>query len=99
MIVGTVLITLYAPWVHSLKEKRMVVRSLLTKVRSRFNVSAIEAEEQDTHQTVVLGIACAAGSTALGDSMIDNVISFVESNTEAEITRIEREVGPCGFQG
>lgn len=93
MIVGMVCITLYAPWVHSLKEKRMVVRSLLAKVRGRFNVSAIEAGVQDIHQTIVLGVACAAGNTALANSTIDSVISLIEANTEAEITRIEREVG------
>ncbi len=92
MIVGTGCVTLYAPWVHSLKEKRMVVKSLLTKVRSRFNVSAIEAAEQDVHQTIVLGFACAAGSTALADSTLDHLLSFLEANTEAEIIRIEREV-------
>ena len=32
---------LYAPWVHSLKEKRMVVKSLLGKIRSRYAVSAV----------------------------------------------------------
>ena len=40
-------IKLYAPWVHSLKEKRMVVKSLLGKIRNRYQVSAAETGEQD----------------------------------------------------
>ncbi len=92
MIVGTVLVKMYAPWVHSLKEKRMVVRSITSKIRNQFNVSVIEAQEQDIHQTIVLGIAFAAGNTALADSTIDNVIDFIESNSEAEITDIQREI-------
>ena len=44
-------IKLYAPWVHSLKEKRMVVKSLLAKIRNKFQVSVAEVEAQDVHQT------------------------------------------------
>lgn len=92
MIIGTVQIKLYAPWVHSLKEKRMVVKSILARVQNKFNVSASEVAEQDIHQSIVIGVACVAGSTALADSVIDHVITFIESGTEAEITEITREI-------
>lgn len=49
MIIGAAEITLYAPWVHSLKEKRMVVKSILDKVRNRFQISAAETGLQDVH--------------------------------------------------
>lgn len=92
MIIETLEIRLYASWVHSLKEKRMIVKSLIAKIRNKFNVSVIEADDQDLHQSIVLVIVCAAGNTALADSTIDNVITFVEANTEAEITGILREI-------
>lgn len=84
-------IKLYAPWVHSLKEKRMEVKSLIAKLRNKFNVSAAEVDEQDTHQTIVIGIASIAANTSQGDSIIDNILDFVESNTEAEIVSVDRE--------
>ena len=92
MIIGTAEIKLYAPWVYSLKEKRMIVKSLIAKTRNKFNVSIAEIAEQDTHQTIVLGLACVAGSVSHSDSIIDNVISLIESSTEAEITDIAREI-------
>lgn len=92
MIIGTAEIKLYAPWVYSLKEKRMIVKSLIAKTRNKFNVSIAEIAEQDTHQTIVLGLACVAGSVGHSDSIIDNVISLIESSTEAEITDIVREI-------
>lgn len=92
MIIGTAEIKLYAPWVYSLKEKRMIVKSLIAKTRNKFNVSIAEIAEQDTHQTIVLGLACVAGSVSHSDSIIDNVISLIESSTEAEITDIIREI-------
>lgn len=92
MVIGVVKIRLYTPWVHSLKEKRMVVKSICAKVRNKFNVSVAEIEEQDIHQITVLGLACIAGEAAHADSTIDHILNFIESNTEGEIVKIEREI-------
>lgn len=92
MIIETARIRLYAPWVHSLKEKRMVVRSLIAKTKNKFNVSIAEVDEQDTHQTIVLGMACVAGTTALADSIIESVLTFIEDNTDAETVDVLREI-------
>ena len=76
---------LYAPWVHSLKEKRMIVRSMIAKLQNRFHVSAAEIEEQDTHQIIVIGVAAIVPHQAMADSLMDEISRFVEENTEAEI--------------
>ncbi|MDD2234784.1 MAG: DUF503 domain-containing protein [Desulfitobacteriaceae bacterium] len=92
MIISTVKIRFYAPWVHSLKEKRMIVKSICAKVQNKFNVSIAEVDEQDTHQTIVLGIACVAGDMALANRIIDKVLNFIEQSTEAIVTNIVREI-------
>ncbi len=92
MLIGTAQITLYAPWVHSLKEKRMVVRSICAKVRNTFNVSIAEVDAQDPHQRIVLGFACVAGDTAMADSMIENILNFIESHFEGEAVHIIKEL-------
>jgi len=40
-------VTLRASWVHSLKEKRMVIKSLMQRLRNKFNISVGEVDEQD----------------------------------------------------
>lgn len=92
MIIETLEIRLYASWVHSLKEKRMIVKSLIAKIRNQFNVSVAEVQDQDVHQSIVLGLACVAGNTALADSIMDHVLTFIENNTEAEIIAVRREI-------
>jgi len=92
MIIGTMKITLYAPWVRSLKEKRMVVKSLCGKAAAKFNISVSEIEAQDVHQTIVIGIACVTNETAFCDSVLSNVLTFIESNTEAEVIKVEKEM-------
>ena len=38
-------VTLRASWVHSLKEKRMVVKSIVQKLKNKFNISVAEVDE------------------------------------------------------
>lgn len=92
MVIGTAAIKLHLSWVHSLKEKRMIVKSLCAKVRNQFNVSIAEVDEQDIHQIAVLGFAGVAGDKAQADSIVDHVLNFIESNTEGEVVSIEREI-------
>ena len=92
MIIGTGKIYLYANWVHSLKEKRMILRSTIAKVKNKFNVSIAEVENQDLHQSIVIGIACVSNDTKHANSMIQNVLNFIEDNTEAIVEDVEMEI-------
>lgn len=91
MIIAAMTIKLHVPWVHSLKEKRTEVKSLLTRVRSQFNVSAAEVGDQDIHQIITIGIAAIAANSAQADSILDSVLQFVEANSEGLVISIERE--------
>ena len=83
---------LHAPWVHSLKEKRMIVKSLVAKLQNKFHVSAAEIDEQDVHQFIVIGVASIVPHNAMADSLMDEISSFVEISTEAQIVEETREV-------
>jgi uncharacterized protein YlxP (DUF503 family) len=84
-------VTLRASWVHSLKEKRMVVKSIVQKLKNKFNISVSEIDEQDIHKTIVIGIAAICANSAQCDSTMENIITFIECNTDAEITDIQKE--------
>ena len=92
MIIATITFKLHAPWIHSLKEKRMIVKSILAKLQNRFHVSAAEIDEQDTHQIIVIGIAAIVPHNARADSLMESISRFVEENCEAEIIDEEREI-------
>ncbi len=83
---------LHAPWVHSLKEKRMIVRSLIAQLQNRFHLSAAEIDEQDTHQIIVIGAAAVVPHNAMADSLMEEVSRFVEAATEAEVLEETREI-------
>ncbi|MCI8516648.1 MAG: DUF503 domain-containing protein [Hungatella sp.] len=90
--IAVVTLRLHAPWVHSLKEKRRVVKSILAKVRNKFQASAAEAADQDVHQSIVIAVASIAAHSAQADGIMDEIVRFVEQNTEAEIVGEEREI-------
>ena len=92
MKIATITFKLHAPWVHSLKEKRMIVKSLVAKLQNKFHVSAAEIDEQDTHQIIVIGVAAIVPHNAMADSLMDEISEFVEMNSEAEIMDEVREI-------
>ena len=85
MVVSSLTVKLYAPTCHSLKDKRMIVKSLVQRVRNKFNVSIAEVDEQDYYQTIVIGAACVSDSRTQANAVLDEVMRYIEENTEAEI--------------
>jgi len=83
MYIGACKVRLTAEWVSSLKEKRMVVRSLVEKTKNKFNVSVAEVDDQDIWQSVVLGFACVSNDARHADAMAQNVLRFIEGATDA----------------
>ena len=78
MIIGACTITLYLPGIHSLKEKRSIVKSLLARMRNEFNVSAAEVDAQDVHGRAVLGVACVSASGEYARGQLDAIIRWIE---------------------
>ena len=83
---------LRAEWVHSLKEKRMIVKSLIGRLQNKYHVSAAEVDKQDKHQIIVIGVAVIVPHNAMADSLMEEISVFVEENCEAEILDEDREI-------
>ena len=70
----------------------MIVKSIIDKTKNKFNISIAEIEDQDLHQAIVIGIACISTDKRHADSTIQNVINFIEDNTDAVLESIETEI-------
>ena len=92
MNIAVMTFRLRAPWVRSLKEKRMIVQSLTARLQNRFHVSAAETDEQDTHQIIVITVAAIVPHNAMADSLMEQISLFTEENCEAEILEETREI-------
>ena len=88
MIVAVALLDLHIEYAQSLKEKRMVVKSLRDKLRHRFEISAAEVGLQDLHQSARLGISFVTSSKPTAEALFEKIQDFVESNTDAVVSGV-----------
>ncbi|NPA16576.1 MAG: DUF503 domain-containing protein [Aquificae bacterium] len=80
MIIGSIVFEFYIPHSGSLKEKRMVVRSVKEKLKSKFNVSVSEVGNQELWQSAQIAVVTVAPDKKQVEKVIQNVINFVEVN-------------------
>ncbi len=92
MMIGTCVATFRAEWVTSLKEKRMIRRSLMEKTRNKFNVSIAEVDKQDDHKLLTIGFACVSNENRHADRMVRQILDFMETHTQAELIDVQIEV-------
>jgi uncharacterized protein YlxP (DUF503 family) len=83
MIVAVVLFELHIPHAQSLKDKRMVVRSVRDKLRHHFDVSVKEVALHDLHQRARFAISAVALDDTAADAVLGKIRDVVESNGDA----------------
>ena len=92
MVVGTLKIEFRLVDNRSLKGKRKVVRSMVDKVKSRFNVSIAEVGSNDKWQKIELGISAVGNDRRHIDSSLNHVLGFLDSLCLAQIVSTEIEI-------
>jgi uncharacterized protein len=85
MVVGLCRVVLSLPWNDSLKGKRSVVKSILERARGRFHVAAAEVADLDAHRRATLGFSYVSNDARHAQSVLDKLVSFVASATQAEL--------------
>ena len=91
MRIAICILELYIPGKTSLKGKRQVTRSLIQRLRNKFNVSIAEIGNQDLWQRVELGMAVVCHNGAGADSIMEKIFAFVELENGVDIisSRVE----------
>ena len=93
MTVGACRITFRLSGNHSLKGKRKVIKSLISRLHNRFNVSAAEIDSQDSWQTAVLGVICVSNGERHASEVLGSVMEFVrKERLDAEIVDYQTEI-------
>jgi uncharacterized protein YlxP (DUF503 family) len=76
---------------HSFKDKRRVVKSLLGRVKSRFNCGAAEVGAQNNHGLAVVGFTVCGPEARILNSVLDHLLNYIEDNAEAEVVEAQME--------
>lgn len=93
MNVGVCRIDLRLPENHTLKEKRRVLKSIITRVRSKFNVSIAEVDDQELWQLATLGVCYVSNDKRYTNEVLSKVVgSIANGRFDIEILDYEIEI-------
>ncbi len=91
MIVGVLTTHLSLQGITSLKGKRSIVKSLIGRLKSRFNISISEVDHQDNKTSAVIGISIVSNDTHFIDQQFDAIINFMRNDGRFYLSQIQRE--------
>lgn len=95
MNVGVCKVRLRLPENLSLKGKRQVLKSIISRVGSRFNVSVAEVDDHDLWQLATIGICCVSNDKRHANEILSKVIDFIVGGRfEVEVLDYEIEILP-----
>ena len=92
MFIGVLTLELHIHDAASLKEKRMVVNSILDRIRARFNVSAAQIDDHDLWQSATLGVAVVSNDQKTAHTVLNHVRDLAESETRCDVTICRTEI-------
>jgi len=93
MNVGVCKINLRIPENQSLKGKRQILQSIISRVRDKFNVAVAEVENGDKWQIATIGICCVSNNGRHANEMMSKIIDFVvNSRLDVEVLDYEMEL-------
>ena len=92
MYVGTAEFDVLLGDVHSLKEKRSVVRPIVAELRRRFEVTAAEVDSLDLHRRASIGVAVVAADAAHCGEVLDSCERLVAGRPEVELLSARRRL-------
>ncbi|MBS9533030.1 DUF503 family protein [Mycobacterium sp. M1] len=76
--------------VHSLKQKRSVVRPIIAELQRKFTVSAAETDSTDLHRRSGIGVAAVSGDRGHLVDVLDAVERLVAARPEIELLSVRR---------
>jgi uncharacterized protein YlxP (DUF503 family) len=92
MFIGVLTLELHIHDATSLKEKRMVVNSMLDRIRARFNVSAAQIDDHDRWQSATLGIAAVSNDRTTANRVLNHVRDVAEGETRCDVVSCQIEI-------
>ena len=91
MVVAYAVFDIHLPGCRGLKEKRMIIKSLKSRIRNEFEVSAAEVGGQDLLQRAELGVAAVGPDQAPLDALLQRILQFVEEYLDGELLEYRNE--------
>jgi len=91
MIIGVLTAQLHMQGITSLKGKRGIVKSLVGRLKARFNISVAEVDHQDSKTSAVIAMAMVSNDARFIDQQFDAIVNFMQRDGRFYLGQVERE--------
>lgn len=92
MVVGTGKIKFKLYGINSLKEKRRIIKSIINRIKNKFNISIAETDFNDSHLWAQIGFSIVGNDAGLVNSKIDKVFNMADDIGLAQIADTQMEI-------
>jgi hypothetical protein len=92
MVVGTGKIKFKLYGVNSLKEKRSIVKSIINRIKKKFNISIAEIDYNDSHLWAQIGFSIIGNDSRRVNSKLDKVLNMADDLGLAQIADTQIEI-------
>jgi hypothetical protein len=92
MFTGTAKICIHLQGITTLKDKRRIVKSLIERLKSRFNISAAEIDRLDNKRMAVIGFAVVSNDRTFTVSQLDTIMHFIYNDGRFYVGDVKTDV-------
>ncbi|MGB2906795.1 MAG: DUF503 domain-containing protein [Candidatus Aminicenantaceae bacterium] len=89
MIIGCLVLEIYLPYSHSLKEKRQRLKRLHDRLKSRHNVAVSELDFQDKWQRSRIGMVTLNSQKSVIEKTLNQIVRDIEETIDGEVLNVD----------
>lgn len=97
MFTGTAKVCMHLQGVQTIKDKRRIVKSVIERLKSRFNVSAAEIDRLDNKKIAVIGFAVVSNDRTFTVSQLETIKNFIYNDGRFFLGDVQTEI--VSFEG
>lgn len=91
MHIGVCKIKLYLPESQSLKDKRRLIKSLIDRLKKKFNLAVAELDALDMHQSAIIGAVSISNDVKFVNRILSQSVKFIEENSSVVLVDYETD--------
>lgn len=91
-VIGSLLLKIYCPEARSLKDKRQIIKSFMSRLKNSYNVAVKEIANEDKWQLSSIGIVTLDKNEFMVHNTIENILRFARKTSDLELLNYLKEI-------
>lgn len=91
-VIGSISLEVYCPEARSLKDKRQVIKSFMSRLKNQYNIAVKEVANEDKWQLATIGIVTLDKNEFMVHNTIENILRFIERTSNLQLLNYSKEI-------